>query len=125
VVDRGLHIVSDVGTGGFNGFTRLTANVYQVRYFAGDHGRALESFNHPSIASWLLERPDHDALVQTLKSQKLIVDEPDPQMTLLSRAAAGLVLTIVAGLAYLVLFGRHPIITVAAAGVVAWMLNVV
>jgi pimeloyl-ACP methyl ester carboxylesterase len=53
----GLGLADDVGTGGFNGFTRIvTQNRYdEIKYFNGGHGKALESVNIPTIADWLLQ----------------------------------------------------------------------
>jgi hypothetical protein len=127
----GLGLADDVGTGGFNGFARVVAQdrFEEIKYFDGGHGKALEVDNHPTIASWLLQGPEikYDGVKvrATLGKAGVLLKGRSFFWELASRAAPGLFLIIITGIAYLLIVGRRPFVAFVGILSVMWLLNIV
>jgi len=132
ILCSGIHqlgLADYVGTGGFNGFTKLgDGNTYREwRYFDGDHGIALESENQPSIAAWLtsgyganpaahlVAEPDH----------RRLLDARPYLWCLCSRGAALFFLLVLGTIGYLLCVGRRPWYSLAVIVFLLWFLNIV
>ena len=123
-----------IGTAGFNGFTGfLDRNRNEEhRYFAGGHSEALEPYNLSTIVSWVTNSGDAGGAYDPSQVKQYLTMTGKPLLStrswawsFASRIAGLLLALVVAGIAYLLLATRRPLVGWVTVVAILWLLKVI